>query len=156
MLRITLKRAGLGFLAGVAVGNVMTALMAYPDILPHLLAEKVGSASAAFLLQTLLTGVLGAVSFAGVGFYDVERWPLSLAAVVHYAVIEAVYIPIGFCLGWFERAGEALVWLAICAAVYLIIFFILRLVYRRQVRELNELNDQRKQHDGTTGNGGTK
>ena len=130
--------------------------MAYPDILPHLLVEKAGSASAAFLLQTLFTGVLGAVSIAGVGFYDVERWPLALAAVVHYAVIETVYIPIGFFLGWFGQAREALLWMGMCAVAYLIIFLILRLVYRRQVRELNELNEERKQHKQEKRNGGTK
>lgn len=156
MLRNILKRAGLGFLLGIAVGNLMTGLMSGPGLVASELLARIGSVHAAFLLQTLLTGLLGAVSFAGTLLYEIEGWPLLRTAVVHYLIIELVYLPIGFFLGWYARAGEALVWLAICAVVYLIIFLILSLIYRRQVKELNEWNDQRKQHDGTTGNGGTK
>ena len=156
MLRKILKRAGLGFLLGIAVGNLMTGLLSGPGLVPQQLLARIGSPQAAFLLQTLLTGVLGAVSFAGTILYEIEGWPLLRTAVVHYLIIELVYLPIGFLLGWFARAEEALVWLAICAAAYLMIFLILSLIYRRQVKELNKLNDQRKQHDATTGNGGTK
>ncbi len=151
-----LKRAGLGFLAGVTVGNVITALTASPAILSSLLIGRAGSTTAAFLLQTLFTGLLGAVSFAGTGFYDIERWPMALAAVVHYAVIEAVYIPIGIFLGWFDGVREALIWVGLCAAAYLIIFLILWLIYRRQVQELNELNEERKQRSKQEEIGGTK
>ena len=147
MLGKTLKRAGLGFLAGIAVGNVITALLAGPDLVAPALAEGMGSVSAAFLLQTLLSGLLGAVSFAGTGLYAIERWSLALTALVHYLIIEAVYLPIGFLLGWFDGLGEALIWVGICAVAYGVIFLILWAVYRAQVRELNELNEERKQRN---------
>lgn len=148
MLKQILKRAGLGFLIGIAVGNVISALTANPDILSPALVARAGSVSAAFLLETFFTGLLGAVSFAGMSFYDIERWSLLLSAVVHYAVIEAVYLPIGVFLGWFKSARAALVWVGLCAAAYLLIFFILWLIYRSQVKELNELQKQyRKKKD---------
>ena len=144
MLAKTLKRAGLGFFVGVTVGNVITALAAQPNLLSPALVARMGGETAAFLLTTLFTGMLGAVSFAGISFYDIESWSLLRTAVVHYAVIEACYIPMGFFLGWFERWGEALIWMGICAVSYLIVFLILCAVYRAQVRELNELNEKRK------------
>ena len=156
LLRTILKRAGLGFLAGVTVGNVITALTAGSGIVSAALLERAGSMSAAFLLQTLFNGIIGAASFAGTGFYDIEGWPLALAAVVHYAVIEAVYIPVGCFLDWFGSARDALIWVGLCAAAYLIIFLILWLIYRRQVRELNELNEERKQRSKQEEIGGTK
>ena len=146
MLVKTLKRAGLGFFIGVFVGNVISALSGWPDafVTEKLLAMTGGLASAV-LVQTLLSGVLGAVSFAGVSLYDVESWPLLRIAIVHYLIIEAAYMPIAFFLGWLSAAMEALIWLLISAVAYLIIYIIMWLIYRRQVRELNALNEVRKQ-----------
>ena len=147
MLGKTLKQIGLGFLAGIAVGNVITALAAGPDLVASALAERLGSVQAAFLLQTLFCGLLGAVSFAGTRYYAIERWSLALSALIHYLTIEAVYIPMGFFLGWFGGLGEVLTWMSICAAAYVVVFLILWAVYRYQVRELNELNEERKQRN---------
>ena len=150
MLAKTLKRAGIGFLLGIAVGNVITGLMADSELLAPALVAKAGSLSAAFLLQTLFTGLLGAVAFAGIAFYDIEDWPLLRIAVVHYLLIEAAYLPIGFFLGWFEGWGPALNWVAGCALAYAVVFLIMCIVYRVRVRELNEWNEQRKQEHRKT------
>ena len=140
MLAKTLKRAGLGFFIGVFVGNVISALFGWPDyIVSEKLLTAAGGLSPALLLQTLLSGALGAVSFAGVSFYEIERWPLLLTAAVHYLVIEATYLSIAFILGWLETARQALIWALLCAAAYLIIFLIMWAIYRSQVKELNEM-----------------
>ena len=136
----TLKRAGFGFLLGVLIGNLISALSGWPDaFVTSILLEKAGGLSAAVLWQTFLSGVLGAVSFAGVSFYEIDRWPLLLTAAVHYLVIEATYLSIAFILGWLETAGQALIWILLCAAAYLIIFLIMWAIYRSQVKELNEM-----------------
>jgi hypothetical protein len=154
MLGKTLKQTGLGFLAGIAVGNVITALTAAPDLVAPTLAERLGSVQGAFLVQTLFCGLLGAVSFAGTRYYAIERWSLALSALVHYLTIEAVYVPMGFFLGWFDGPGDALTWMGICAAAYAVVFLILWTVYHAQVRELNKLNDERKQREQKTKIGG--
>ena len=145
MLVKTLKRAGFGFFLGVAIGNLISALSGWPDsIVTGSLLERAGGLSAAVLWQTLLSGVLGAVSFGGVSFYDIESWPLLRIAIVHYLVIEAAYMPIAFALGWVTAAKEALLWALYSAGAYLIIFLIMCAIYRAQVKELNELNAKRK------------
>ena len=151
LLAKTLKRAGLGFFIGVFIGNVISAFSGWPDgfVTGKLLAVT-GGLAPAVMVQTLLSGVLGAVSFAGVSLYDIESWPLLRIAVVHYLIIEAVYMPIAFFLGWITRGTEALIWLAFSAVTYCIIYVIMWLFYRRQVRELNELNEQRKRQTRQT------
>ena len=158
MLVKTLKRAGLGFFIGVFVGNVISALSGWPDaFVTEKLLAMTGGLAPAVLVQTLLSGVLGAVSFAGVSLYDIESWPLLHIALVHYVIIEAAYYPIAFALGWMHAAMEALIWLLISAVAYLIIYLIMWLIYRRQVKELNTLNEQRKkrEHQGKE-TGGTQ
>ena len=141
----TLKRAGLGFFIGVFVGNIISALVGWPDaFVTEKLLAMTGGLAPAVLVQTLLSGVLGAVSFAGVSLYDIESWPLLRIALVHYVILEAAYYPIAFALGWMHAAMEALIWLLISAVIYLIIYLIMWLIYRRQVKELNALNEARK------------
>ena len=138
----TLKRAGIGFIIGMAVGNIIALLTGNPHmVVSSLLLERVGSQQTALLLQTLFSGILGAVSFAGVSLYEIDDWPLLRIAFVHYAIIELAYIPIALSLGWVVSAAEVLIVSGINAIVYLIIFFIMFIRYRAEVRELNELQN---------------
>ncbi len=145
MLVKTLKRACLGFVIGMAVGNLIAALTGHPGLVSAALLERAGSPAAALLWQTLLSGLIGFAGFAGVSYYDVERWPLLLTALVHYATFLAVYLCVAFALGWLSTAAEALLMAAIMAVIYLIIFFILCARYRAEVRKLNEM--QKQQND---------
>lgn len=138
----TLKRAGLGFLLGIAIGNVMAAIFTSPDVVSAALLAKAGTRSAALLLQTLGSGVIGAVAFASVSFYDIERWSLLQTAVVHFIVIEAAYLPVALWLGWLEGTKETLIWLLSGAVTYLIIFLIMSAIYRAQVRKLSRMQEQ--------------
>ena len=140
----TLKRAGFGFILGMAVGNVLAALLGGGELVSPGLLARCGSLPGALLVQTLLSGVIGAASFAGIGLYDIEGWSLLRTAVVHDLLIEAVYLPVAFALGWVETAAEALLVSGCMTAVYLLVFLSLWAVYKAQVRELNELNEARK------------
>ncbi len=72
-----LKRAGLGFILGIAIGNIIACLFGSHVVAPALI-EKIGSEQGAFLLQTLLSGVYGTVCFLGIGFMILSAgrfWP---------------------------------------------------------------------------------
>ena len=141
-----LKRAGFGFILGMAVGNLIACLTGHPNIVSASLLEKAGSLSAALLWQTLLSGVIGFAAFAGVSVYDIEHWSLLLADAVHYVGYMIFFLPIAFFLGWLGSAQEAIIMAAILLGVHTVIFLIMWAIYRRQARELNRLNEERKQH----------
>ena len=146
MVRKVLKRAGFGFILGMSVGNLIACFMGSPDtvVAPALLA-RTGSLSAALLWQTLLSGVIGCAAFAGVSVYDVEHWPLPLADAAHYAGYMTVFLPIAFFLGWLETAAQAVIMAAILLAIHTLIFLVMCAYYRAQVKELNRLNEERKE-----------
>ena len=149
-----LKRAGFGLILGMAVGNLIAALTAHGDmIVTPALLERAGSLSGALLRQTLLSGVIGFAAWAGISFYDIEGWSLRRAVAVHYASIMIVFLPVGFYLGWLGGPLDALVMAAIMAVCHLTVFFILCAYYKAQVRELNQLLEERKQqiHQQQTG-----
>ena len=144
MLKKILKLAGIGFLVGVLVGNLIASLSGWPDrLLSSVLVARAGGAAAALLWQTLFSGLLGAVSMAGAALYDVERWSLLRIALTHYVLIEAVYIPIALFLDWAASLPEILIMMALQAACYLLIFLIMYARYHREVRQLNDMNRQK-------------
>ena len=71
MLRKTLVRAGLGFLIGMFVGNLIAVLTGgiSPDsfipLTPQISGIAQGNMGVAFALQTFFSGLYGAVCFAG-------------------------------------------------------------------------------------------
>ena len=152
MILKTLKRAGIGFLLGIVVGNVIAhltggfgsnALIPVSDILLDRVGSNVLTAQA---VQTLLSGVYGAICFAGISFYEIDRWPLALATAAHFLSMVLIYMPGALFLGWVEGLDSLLIMLCIQIVVFFIIWLIMWLIYKAQVKELNELND--KLHEG--------
>ena len=140
---------GIGFLIGSVVGNIIALhpfLFGSKDLtlVSPALTEKLGSAVSAFLIQTLLSGLLGAVSFAGMLFYDRDDWPMILSAVIHWLLIMLFYFPIALYCGWIsEDPREMLIMALIMTAAYVLIWLFMFLHYRKQAEELNQELDRR-------------
>lgn len=148
MLKKTLKAAGIGFLLGIVIGNLIAFLTGNSDtggitFAPQkLLDMSGGNAVIAMLLQSLFSGLYGAVCFAGMSFYEIERMPLAVATALHCALIVLLFIPIALLLGWVSQIETQL----IISGIQLICFFIIWLImyagFKKQVKELNELQEK--------------
>lgn len=145
MLKRTLQLAFTGFILGMAIGNIIAIVSSYAaggEVLafsPELL-EKTGSAASALLLQTFLSGLMGAVSFGGVILYEIDRLPLPAVSIIHCAMILAVYFPIAFSLYWLEPTPRDIGTMGlIMISAYAVIWLIMYAHYRMEVREMNDL-----------------
>ena len=147
MLKKTLKAAGIGFLIGMIVGNVIAFLTGNSGTggvtfaSPQLLDMAGGSGTVAMLLQSLFSGLYGAVCFAGMSFYEIERMPLALATALHCALIVLLFIPIALLLGWVSDIGTLLMISGMQLVGFFIIWLILYFGYKKQIRELNEMQE---------------
>lgn len=140
-LRIkTIKRAAIGFLLGIAVGNLIVWLgtltggnMLSPDLI-----LKTGSETAAMALQSFAMGVFGAAAMGGMSLYEIDHWPLAQSTAVHYLMIAVLYLLMDRLLGWNGSMKDIitveLIQLAVFFAIWLIIYF----RCRQEVRSLNE------------------
>ncbi len=153
MLADVIKRAGIGFLIGIAIGNLI-AFMTGSSVSggvtfasKRLLDMAGGNGLLAMILQSLFSGFYGALCFAGMSFYDIDSLPLAAATALHCAVIVVFYVPIALLLGWVSYVSEILIIAGIQLVVFFVIWLILYFAYRKQVRELNELT--RKSHSKT-------
>jgi hypothetical protein len=143
MLNDTIKRAAFGFLLGMIVGNAIAFFTSgCTTVINQDLLVRTGSAAEAVMVQTMFSGVYGAIAMAGVSFYEIEEWSLLRTALTHFALITLTYIPIGLYLGWIKVdnfAAEYGIVASMQAVVYLIIFLIMHARYKAEVKKLNEM-----------------
>ena len=150
MIGRSIKRIMLGFVIGMAAGNLIAALFSYVPggnhlIVSELLLEKTGSESKAFLIQTLLSGVLGAVGMGGTVIYELENWNLLSCALTHFSLIFGVYVMIALYLGWITFSLQDIAGMAFFMGIaYLIVFLIMLARYRKAVHELNEMLEKKR------------
>lgn len=148
MLKKTILRALIGFLIGIVIGNLIAILTGAFDTggvtfaSQRLLEIAGGNGILAVLLQSLFSGLYGAACFAGMSFYEAERMPLAAATALHCALIVLLFVPIALLLGWVGGILEILIIAVIQLVVFFIIWLILWAVYKKQVRELNEMQKQ--------------
>lgn len=145
------KRIILGFVIGMAAGNLIAALFSFAagdnQIVSELLLKRTGSVSEAFLIQTLLSGVLGAVGMGGSILYDLENRSLLSCALIHFFLIFGVYLIIALYLGWISFSLQEITLMAVLmGTAYLIVFVIMLVRYRKAVRELNEILEENRKH----------
>ena len=149
MLKKILKKADLGFSLGILVGDgiaMLTGSLGAGELVlvsDKLLTLTEGDVIFAFLIQSLLSGLYGALVFGTMVFYDIESWPLSIATAAHCLVTIGSFVPLSLFLGW--SSGEPLGFLIMigCQFVgFFIIWLIMYSIYKKQVKELNELQDK--------------
>ena len=133
------KMAALGFLLGVAVNSLISALAAGGSPVAPELLERIGSLRWAMLLEFVLVGVFGAACMAGTVLYDAERLPLAAATALHCAICVGLFIPMALFLGWCGSAAEVLIMAGCQLFVFFLIWLILYIRYRKEIRQLNEM-----------------
>ena len=142
MLKKIFLRAGFGFILGVAVCSIITAITSDGTQVAPAFANAVGSAKWAVLLQLLLAGLCGAISMGGTVLYDVDRLPLSLGTLFHCLLCVIPFVSLALLLHWVEGTVGALVFAFAQIAAFFVIWLILFLLYRKQIRELNAIQNK--------------
>ena len=153
MLKKILLRAGIGFIIGAAVGDLiafLTGTSATGGVTfasQQLLDMSGGNTVLAMVLQSLFSGLYGAVCFAGMTLYDAERLPLAAATALHCGLIVLPFVPISYLLGWVSGIVETLIIASAQIAAFFVIWLVMYFGYKKQVKELNELQEKNKHQE---------
>ena len=147
-----MKLALIGFVLGMLIGNLISFLSHDKSVTPLVivspaLIQRTGSVKAAMIVNTLLSGILGAVCMAGTIFHDPEEfdWGMTKAAVLHFLLILAVNIPIALYCGWLKPSFlNMLIWVSVMALAYFIVWLIMYFRYRKETEELNRMLNKNK------------
>ena len=144
-MKVLLQRCLYGFILGMAIGNVIAiltgSLSGEHGMISLTLTKRLGSETTALLVQTLLSGVYGAISIGGMCIYDIEgkRFGLTASALLHYLLVMLSYIPIALYLNWLVTWQDVLLMAVMMTIAYAIVFLIMYARYKAEVRELNKI-----------------
>lgn len=127
-----------GFAAGAAIGTLIVLFISGGHFCTQVLLDRLGGSAAAIIIQTVLSGLIGAAGFGGVLLYETDL-PLAVATVLHFLLIEAVFLPSALFQGWIEFKFSQI---AVMTLIRLVAFFIVWLImffrYKRLTKELND------------------
>lgn len=145
-----IKLSASGFVLGILVCTIITAVTSSIGsgevklCNPHF-AKAVGNYALALFLQTVISGLYGAVVMGATIVYDIEpedikKWSILKATVTHCVITFSSYYITGFVLRWFsiKNVKENLIMLLIFIIVYTSIWLINYLSYRKEVKRFNE------------------
>lgn len=151
MLMKFLRRGAIGFPLGILVSLVISWATGNDRLVSDLLVQRVGSAAGALTLDLFLSGIFGFLCMGGTAFYEIENWSLLKATFLHYLIVVVCFPPLALFLGWVTKPVELLIMTGVQTVGFCLIWLIMFLRYRAEVRELNELNANRETShtDGT-------
>ena len=126
-------RALIGALMGIAICLILYGFGSYDEIIidnkPYVLMQFIGSA---------LNGI---ICMGSTIVYDIDNLGLSKVTLLHYVITLVSFFSFNFLLGWFSEFNIILI-LAVFTVVYFIIWLVIYLIYKREIRRMNiELED---------------
>ncbi|HHX14366.1 MAG TPA: DUF3021 domain-containing protein [Clostridiales bacterium] len=157
MKKQLITKALIGSVVGGIAVHLITLLINYFSTGQYLvcvpeLTERFGFAGA-IVFQTILAAVFGMVAFGGMCFFDIEKWSLLRASVVHCALILVTYIIVGLQLHWFSfDLIPILIMSSIAIFIYALIWLIMYASWKREIREMNRLAEEYKKDADTNEN----
>ena len=133
-------RASIGFVLGILVGLGFLSITGVGTYYVQKGADGLA-------LYLALSGLLGAVGMGGTTIYSLEHWGLLRCTATHFVVTLLAYCAVGFTLGWLDlrEPGTSLMFLGYVIA-YFIIWLVMCLIYKRQIRRINEALKTWKAH----------
>ncbi|MBO4394794.1 MAG: DUF3021 domain-containing protein [Eubacterium sp.] len=150
MLKRLLKLMGLGFMLSIIIGQAITMLSGFIArgelvLTTETLLDRMGSFGSAFLIQSILLGIYGMFVWGGIILYDLEKLPLMAATALHGALVIIPFIPLALFCGWTNGIVSVFIMSGCQLIGFIIIWLIMNAIYKKQVKELNELQKKLKE-----------
>lgn len=142
-------RAGLiGIVLGMIMCNGITIAFTSGEtglaLVAPRLEEEFGLA-AAFILQTIVSGILGFVMFATTAVYYSERFSILSATLIHGSIAMVSMALVSYFLWWTDRTVKGtLLFLLFILMIYLLIWFSITLSFKIRVDQINRAIEERR------------
>lgn len=135
--------AAIGFALGMLVGLV---ILSFHGGLRQYYAQR---GRDAVVLYLAVSALLGAVNMGSAAIYTLEHWGALRCTLIHFAIAMGTVCAAGFPMDWFSLRDPATLWiLGGCVVLYFIIWVIMYIQHRRQVRRMNEALKRWKAEQG--------
>ena len=145
MLKKFIKRAILGFMIGIFIGQtilIIESLMVGDGnfyAVSAYLVEHTKTRIAAVIIQYLITGIIGMTFASTTIIFELDKWSLLAQTALHFIITSIVMFFSGFFCGWFPHtAVSTIIWFGVFIVTYIIIWISFMLYYRKKTKEINK------------------
>lgn len=145
MLKKFIKRAILGFMIGIFIGQtilIIESLMVGDGnfyAVSAYLVEHTKTRIAAVIVQYLITGIIGMTFASTTIIFELDKWSLLAQTALHFIITSIVMFFSGFFCGWFPHtAVSTIIWFGVFIVTYIIIWISFMLYYRKKTKEINK------------------
>ncbi len=144
MKKKLIKRILLGFPLGITLGHLITILISlggangyYSPCVPQLIS-MMGNEINAVILQTALSGVLGAGFAASSVIWEIEDWSIVKQTGIYFSIISLIMLPIAYVAYWMEHSIRGfLVYFGVFALIFAVFWIVFYAIGKRNVRKMN-------------------
>lgn len=144
MKKNVLQRALLGFPLGISIGFaisiVISLIIGNGEYLPASteLVLALGNEINAVLVQTLLSGILGAGFAAASVIWELEDWSLAKQTGIYFLISSLLMLPVAWLAKWMEHSFRGfLVYFGIFLIIFVVIWIIQYLIIRENIKKMN-------------------
>ena len=145
MLKEIIKRALMGFMIGVFVGETILIFESliggngsfYP--VSAYLSANTRTEIGAVIFQYIITGILGLTFSTGSIIFELDSWSLLKQTVVHFVESSVIMYLAGLFCGWFpHNAMSTIIWFVMFIVIYIIFWVSFYSYFKKKTREINE------------------
>lgn len=99
------------------------------------------------LNQVIIAGIMGIIIGFGSKIYDIDRIPFTVATIIHYAFVTCVVFVAGYFGKWFDISNLKTFSSVLVSQTisYVIIWCIVFILKKRDVEQLNDILQERRQ-----------
>lgn len=156
MKKNLIQRGFFGFPIGITINYIITLIISiligdglfYP-VNPDLI-NAMGNELNAVLLQTLLSGIMGAGFAMASIIWEFDSWSLAKQSAIYFSVACLVMFPISYVAKWMPHSVIGItVYLGIFIFTLVFVWLIQYFIYKRNIREINEKINRDNDGDGS-------
>lgn len=145
MKKKILLRGLLGLPLGICLGYIITIMISliwgkgtYSPCVPSLVITM-GSEIGAVLLQSILSGLLGAVFAMSSLIWEIESWSIVRQTGTYFAITALTMMPIAYLTNWMEHTIVGfLLYFGIFAAIFVFMWVVQYFIWKGKIRQMNE------------------
>lgn len=147
-----IKRALVGFPIGMAIGQTIAIIISlifangYYSPCPPALVENLGSEIGAVVVQTLLSGLIGAIYCGSSVVWDNQTWSLSKQTALYFLILSLTMFPIAYFSYWMQHTFWGFIsYFSIFVTIFILVWLVQHFIWKAQVATLNRLKHEAQQ-----------
>ncbi len=143
-MKKALQRGLLGIPLGITISSILAIIISlcigeneFYACVPSL-AESVGGELNGVILQTVLSGILGAAFGAASVIWEKDSWSLAKQSAIYFAVASLAMFPIAYLAEWMEHSITGfLIYFAVFAGIFAIVWISQYLLWKKRIKKIN-------------------